>query len=83
VGKQWVHYDSTAATQVVERTVAIHCAPKGNGGSDEREPARAILLCLGRTVAQPAEAMKADGASKGVARLTLVQLHGCLAAEPR
>jgi hypothetical protein len=46
------------------------------GGSDEREPTRAILLRLGGTIAQPAKAMKADGASKGVACLALVELCG-------
>lgn len=83
VGKQWVRYDFTAATQAVERTAEIHGVPKGNGGSDEREPACAILLRLGCTIAQPAEAMKANGASKGVARLPLVELCGCLPAEAR
>jgi len=35
------------------------------------------------TIAQAAEAVKADGASKGVARLALVELRCCLPAESR
>jgi hypothetical protein len=81
VGKQRVRDDFTAATQVIDRTAEIHGVPEGNGGSDERETARAILLRLGCTIAQAAEAVKADGASKGVARLALVELRCCLPAK--
>ena len=83
VGKQRVWDNFIGATQVVERTAEVHGVPECNTGSDEREPTRPILLGLGSTIAQPAEAMKVDGARKGVARLTLIELRGSLPPESR
>jgi hypothetical protein len=34
------------------------------------------LLCLDRTIAQPAEAVEADGAGEGVARFALKRVRG-------
>jgi len=72
VSEQGVCDNFTAATQVVERTAEIHNIPERNGGSDEREPARTILLRLSGTIAQPAEAVETDSAGEGVARFALV-----------
>jgi hypothetical protein len=36
------------------------------------------LLCLDRTIAQPAEAVETDSAGEGVARFALVEFHGRL-----
>ena len=83
VGKQWVRDDFAAAAQFVERAAEIHCVPERNGGGDEREPACAILLRPCCAIAQPAEAMEANGAGEGIARLALVELHGRLAPESR
>src|SRR6516165_5431434 len=78
VSKQRVRDDSPAAAEVVESTAEIHGVPEDDSGGDGREPARTILLCFGRTIAQPTEAMKADSAGEGVARLALVELDGHL-----
>jgi hypothetical protein len=43
----------------------------------------ARYCCLGRAIAQSAEAVKADGEGEGVARLAFVELHGRLPAESR
>src|SRR5215469_2781368 len=83
VGKQHVGNDFAACAQVVERTAKIHGVPECNGGGDEREPARTILLRLGCTIAQSAEAMEANRAGEGVARLALVELRSRLPPEPR
>jgi len=83
VSKQRVRDDFPAAAQLIESTAEIHGIPEGDGGSDDREPARTILLRSGCTIAQPTEAMKADSAGKSVARLALVELDGHLPAEHR
>ena len=83
VSKQRVWDDFPAAAEVVEGTAEIHGVPEGDSGGEDREPARAILLRFGCTIAQPAEAMKADSTGKSVARLALVELDGYLPAECR
>src|SRR6516165_1957851 len=57
VSKQRVRDDFPAAAEVVERTAEIHGVPEGDSGGDDREPARTILLCFGRTIAQPIRLM--------------------------
>jgi hypothetical protein len=83
VGKQRVRDNFAAAAQLIERTAEIHGVPERNGGGDEREPARTILLRLGCAITQSAEAMKANSAGKGVARLALVEFRGRLPPESR
>ena len=70
VSKQRVRDDFAATAEVVERTSEIHGVPEGDGGGDEREPACTVLLRFGRTIAQPAEAMKADSASEGIPQIS-------------
>jgi hypothetical protein len=83
VSKQRVRDDFPAAAEVIEGTAEIHGVPEADSGGDDREPTRTILLRFGCTIAQPTEAMKADSAGKGVARLALVELDGHLPAECR
>ena len=66
------------AAEVIEGTAEIHGVPEADSSGDDREPTRTILLRFGCTIAQPTEAMKADSAGKGVARLALVELDGHL-----
>src|SRR5438874_13365234 len=51
---------------------------QSDSGGDEGKPARTVLLCLDRTIAQPAEAVETDSAGEGVARFALVEFHGRL-----
>ena len=71
------------AAEVIEGTAEIHGVPEADSSGDDREPTRTILLRFGCTIAQPTEAMKADSAGKGVARLALVELDGHLPTECR
>jgi len=78
VGKQGIRDDLSAKVQVIAGTPEIDGVPKGDGGGDDGKPARAVLLCLDRAISQPAEAMKADGASEGIPGLAFVELRGRL-----
>src|SRR5215831_11716040 len=69
--------------QAIAGTPEIDGVPKDDGGGDDGQPARAVLLRLDRAIAQPAEAMKADGASEGIPSLAFVEFHGRLPPECR
>src|SRR5215469_6566578 len=69
--------------QALAGTPEIDRVPKDDGGGDDGKPARAILLRLDRAISQPAEAMKADGASEGIPGLAFVELRRRLPPECR
>src|SRR6201996_4794934 len=77
----WDHF--AAAVQSINGTPEINRVPERDGGGDESKPARTVLLGFDRTIAQAAEAVEADSADQGVARLALVQLRRGLASKAR
>ena len=80
---QRIRNDVAAATRGIQRATEIDGVPQHDGGRDESDAAGTVLLGLGRTVVQPAQAMEAHGAGERVAALALVQLRRCLSAELR
>ena len=81
VGKQGIRDELAAKMQAIAGTPEIDGVPKDDGGGDDGKPARAVLLRLDRAISQPAEAMKAYGASEGIPGLAFVELHGRLPSE--
>src|SRR5690348_17811890 len=83
MGEQRVRDYFAAASQGINGTAEIDGIPERDGGGDESEPARTVLLGLDRTIAQAAEAVEADGADQGVACLALIQLRRGLTPQAR
>lgn len=83
VGEQRIRDRLAAAAQGLNGPPEIDGVPERDGGGDEGETADAVLLELGAAVAQPAEAVEANGAGERVVDLTLVQLRRRLPAQLR
>ena len=82
-GQQRIRDHFVGAVQGINGTAEIDGIPERDGGGDESEPARTVLLGLDRAIAQAAEAVEADSADQGVARFALVQLRRGLAPQAR
>src|SRR3954471_5378473 len=63
------------------RTVQIAGVPQDDGGDEEVEAGRAMLLVFVGTVADSAEPMKEDGPRQAVAWLALVELAAGIPAQ--
>jgi hypothetical protein len=75
VGEERFGHHLAAVAQRVERAVQVHAVPERDSGSDEGQPAGAVLLRLDGAIAQAAEPVEADGAGERVAGLSLIQLR--------
>src|SRR5215203_509274 len=83
VSQQSVRNDLATAAQGVESPLEIDGVPEGDCGGNEREAARPMLLQRGGPVPEPAEPVKADGASERVAGFAFVELDRCLPTQVR
>src|SRR4051812_42459503 len=76
------HWD-TVPTERVQGAAEIDGVPQHDGRGDQREPAGAMLLGFGATIAHAAEAVEAHGAGQRIARFALVQFRSGTPAQLR
>src|SRR3954454_20154627 len=83
MGEDGLRHWDTVPTERVQGAAEIDGVPQHDGRGDQREPAGAMLLGFGATIAQAAEAVEAHGAGQCIARFALVQFRSGTPAQLR
>src|SRR3954471_20838324 len=83
MGEDGLRHWDTVPTERVQGAAEIDGVPQHDGRGDQREPAGAMLLGFGATIAHAAEAVEAHGAGQRIARFALVQFRSGTPAQLR